>query len=141
MRTNREQFERDFGDLIETGDLYIEHEELEYSIFILQDGTPINSLFELGYRVTDHQVVLQVEQYTMNNMITIEPERHAIMVDTTQLTDEQLETMKGYSIIWDNIIFYDIENDCITEQVNELLEKGFDLATTLAIVRDVEYLD
>lgn len=140
MRTNRTQFEKDFKDYLEF-DLYIDHECLEYTIFILQDGTPINSTFEYGYRLTDHSAVLQEEQYTMNNMVTIEPERHAIMVDSTQLTDEQIDTMKGYSNIWNDVIFYDIENDCITEQVNELLEKGFDLTTAITIAKDPEYLD
>lgn len=140
MRTNRAQFEKDFKDYLEF-DLFIDYECLEHTIFILQDGTPINSAFEYGCRLTDHHAVLQEEQYTMNNMVTIEPERHAIMVDTTQLTNEQIDTLKGYSNIWNEIIFYDVENDCITEQVNELLKTGCDLTTAITIARDPEYLD
>lgn len=140
MRTTREHFEKDFEDYLEF-DLFIDYECLEYTIFILQDGTPINSAFEYGYRLTDHHAVLQEEQYTMINMVTIEPERHAIMVDTTQLTNEQIDTLKGYSNMWDEILFYDIENDCITEQVNELLSLGYNLATAITVARDPNYLD
>lgn len=140
MRTQKD-FERDFAGLIELGDIFIEYEEPEYTIFILADGTPVNSRFELGYRSIDHNAILCHDDYTMEEMVTIEPERHAILVDTTQLTNEQLDTLKGYSNIWDDILFYDIKNDCITEQVNELLSRGYDLVTAITIASDPNYLD
>ena len=140
MRTQKD-FERDFAELIELGDIYIEHEVSEYTIFILADGTPVNAYFELGYRSIAHNAVLCHDDYTMEEMVTIEPERHAILVDTAQLTNEQLDTLKGYSNIWDEILFYDIENDCITEQVNELLSLGYDLVTAITIASDPNYLD
>lgn len=140
MRTQKD-FERDFAELIELGDIFIEHEVSEYSIFILADGTPVDACFDLGYRSIDHNTVLCHDDYTMEEMVTIEPERHAILVDTTQLTNEQLHTLKGYSNMWDEILFYDIENDCITEQVNELLSVGYDLVTAITIASDPNYLD
>lgn len=140
MKTQKD-FERDFAELIELGDLFIEHEVSEYTIFILADGTSVDACFELGYRAIDHNTVLCHDDYTMEEMVTIEPERHAILVDTTQLTNEQLDTLKGYSNMWDEILFYDIENDCITEQVNELLSLGYDLVTAITIASDPNYLD
>ena len=140
MRTQKD-FERDFAELIELGDLFIEHEVSEHTIFILADGTPVDAYFELGYRSIAHNGVLCHDDYPMEEMVTIEPERHAILVDTTQLTNEQLDTLKGYSNIWDDILFYDIENDCITEQVNELLSLGYDLVTAITIASDPNYLD
>lgn len=139
MKTQKD-FERDFAELIELGDIFIEHEVSEYTIFILADGTPVDAHFELGYRSIDHNAVL-CNDYTMEEMVTIEPERHAILADTTQLTNEQLDTLKGYSNMWDEILFYDIENDCITEQVNELLSLGYDLVTAITIASDPNYLD
>lgn len=140
MKTQKD-FERDFAELIEIGDLFIEPEVSEYTIFILADGTAIDSCFELGYRVIDHNAVLCHDDYTMEEIVTIEPERHAIMLNTAQLTNEQLETLNDYSIIWDEILFYDIENDCITEQVNELLSLGYDLVTAITIASDPNYID
>lgn len=140
MRTQKD-FERDFAELIELGDIFIEHEVTECTIFILADGTPVDACFEFGYRSIDHRAVLCHDDYTMEEMVTIEPERHAILLNTAQLTNEQLDTLKAYSNIWDEILFYDIENDCITEQVNELLSLGYDLVTAITIASDPNYLD
>lgn len=47
MKLNKENFVKDelFQELIEMKDIYLEYEPSEYSIFVLEDGTAVNSLF------------------------------------------------------------------------------------------------
>lgn len=123
MKT-RKDFERDFNELIETEDLYIEYESLEYTIFILADGTPINAMFEFGYRATDHNAVLSEPGYTMDEMVTIEPESQTIILPKA-ITEEQLKTIKGYDNLGWQVTFQSVCNEELEDYINELIYNGF----------------
>lgn len=106
MMLNKENFEKNeiFQEYIECGDLYFEVEPTEYTIFILEDGVSVNSLFMLGDRITDHHSVLQEEGWDIERLVTVEPESHNVILPIKP-TPEQEEGIEILKYIWDDINF------------------------------------
>ncbi len=89
MRTINE-FKKDFAMELEEGMLYISDTLSEQTIFILGDGTIINAEFnEYGDRCTDHRRVLSDSRYSIDDLVTIEPESQTIILPDNGTTQEQ----------------------------------------------------
>lgn len=106
MKLNKENFVKDdlFQELIEIEDIYLEDEASEYSIFVLEDGTAVNSLFLLGERITDHQTILQQDGWIIERLITVEPETHTVILPIKP-TNEQFECIETFKYIWQDVRF------------------------------------
>lgn len=106
MMLNRENFEKNeiFQEYLEFEDLYFDVEPSEETIFILQDGVSVNSMFVSGNRVTDHHSVLQEDGWNMEQLVTIEPETHTVILPINP-TPEQYESIETLKNIWEDINF------------------------------------
>lgn len=93
MRTTKDQFMKDFEIELQEGALNITDELTPETIFILDDGTCVNAEYGYGYRLTDHHCVLSKNGYTMNKMVTIEPETGTIILPDYETTTEQDQTL------------------------------------------------
>ena len=106
MKLNKENFIKNelFQELIEMGDISLENEPSERTIFILEDGTVVNSLFSSGTRMTDHHAILQENGWNIERLITVEPETHTVILPITPTID-QIASIESLKFIWDNIRF------------------------------------
>lgn len=106
MKLNKQNFIKDeiFQELIEMEDVYLAYEPSEYTIFVLQDGTVINSLFSYGDRMTDHHAILQQEGWDIERLITVEPETHTVILPINP-TNEQYESIEAFKNIWQDTRF------------------------------------
>lgn len=106
MILNKENFEKNeiFQEYLEYEDLFLEVEPSECTIFILEDGISVNSMFMSGSRVTDHHSVLQEVEWNMEQLVTIEPETHTVILPTNP-TSEQVESVETLKNIWKDINF------------------------------------
>ena len=103
MKTINE-FKKDFAEEIETGALIIADEVSDLTIFILRDGTIIDAEFnEYGDRCTDHRQVLSVQGYSMNDLVTIEPESQTLILPDNELTWDQVESLGGLEEIYTSL--------------------------------------
>lgn len=93
MRTNKDQFMKDFETELLEGTLNITDELTPATIFILEDGTCVNAEYRFGERLTDHRWVLSENGYTMDKMVTIEPETSTIILPASETTTEQDRTL------------------------------------------------
>ena len=103
MRLNKENFIKNelFQELIEMEDISLEYEPSEYTIFVLEDGTAIDSLFFLGDRMTDHHAILQEDGWDMERLITVEPETHTVILPVNS-TPEQIESIVTIKYMWND---------------------------------------
>lgn len=106
MKLNKENFVKDelFQELIEMEDIYLEYEPSEYTIFVLEDGTAVNSLFYLGDRMTDHHAILQQDEWIIERLITVEPETHTVILPIKP-TNEQFKCIETFKNIWQDVRF------------------------------------
>lgn len=106
MMLNKENFEKNeiFQEYLEIEDLDLDFEPSYRTIFILEDGVSVNSMFMLGDRVTDHHSVLQEDEWDMERLVTVEPETHTVIlpINPTPQQDKGIEILKD---IWDDIKF------------------------------------
>lgn len=101
MKLNRENFIKNelFQELIEMEDINLEYAPSEHTIFILEDGTAIDSLYSLDTRITDHHAILQEEGWDIERLITVEPETHSVILPIKP-TNEQLESIESIKNVW-----------------------------------------
>lgn len=104
MRTTKEQFVKDFATELKEGTLFISDTLTNHTIFVLSDGTYIDGEFnEFEERCTDHSQVLNEEGYTMDDLVTIEPERQTVIMPDKGLTWEQYNALNGIEDIYNNL--------------------------------------
>ncbi len=106
MRTNKDQFMKDFEVELQGGFLNITDELTPETIFILEDGTCINAEYGYGERLTDHSIVLMTEGYDMEHLVTIEPESTTIILPDNETTIEQDQTLLDLDQVYNS---YDIQ--------------------------------
>lgn len=138
MRTNKEQFTKDFELELQEGTLNISDTVTSETIFILRDGTNINAQFnEFGVRCTDHRQVLSDSRYSMNDLVTIEPESQTIILPDNFLTWEQLKQFDGLDDIYSEIEVQGSNcNSDYVYLVQYLVDCGMDLKDALSIVKN-----
>lgn len=111
MMLNKENFEKNeiFQEYLEFEDLDLDYEPSYRTIFILEDGVAVNSMFMLGDRVTDHHAVLQEEGWDIERLITVEPETHTVILPIKP-TSKQEESIKTLKNMWDDTNFMELKN-------------------------------
>ena len=93
MRTTEKQFEKDFATELDKGMLWTSDTLSPKTIFILEDGLCVNAEYEFGFRLTDHHCVLCEEGYSMDHLVTIEPESGTVILPDCETTTEQDRTL------------------------------------------------
>lgn len=104
MRTTKEQFMKDFATELNENVLFIRDTLTDHTIFVLSDGTYIDAEFsEFGDRCTVHSQVLNEDGYTMDDLVTIEPERQTVIMPEKGFTWEQYNALNGIEDIYNNL--------------------------------------
>ena len=136
MRTIKE-FEKDFEYELETGMLIIADELSEATIFILEDGTIINAEFDgWGDRCTDHRQVLSDKRYSMDDLVTLEPESQTIILPDNGTTQEQYESLKGIEEIYKSLdVLGSQKNGTDIYLIQYLIDAGASWETAQGVVK------
>lgn len=144
MRT-KEQFKKDFAPELKEGVLIINDEVTEATIFILQDGTIIDAQFdEFNDRCTDHHQVLSDSCYSLDDLVTIEPESQTIILPVNGVTSEQIEALTDIDNVYSVINWLEsnnnLENNTI-ELIQWLYEAGVSIQTIFDIIRSGSFAE
>ncbi len=131
MRTINE-FKKDFAMELEEGMLKIGDVVSNETIFILRDGTIINAEFnEYGDRCTDHRQVLSDSRYSIDDLITIEPESQTVILPVNAVTTEQVESLQTIDEVYSDIEWLE-SNDNQANKTIELIRWLYDAEVTIS---------
>lgn len=144
MRT-KEQFEKDFETELNEGVLTISATLSDHTIFVLQDGTIIDAQFdEFECRLTDHRQVLLDSRYTIDDLVTIEPETGTVILPINGLSSEQYKILQKLDTVYDDIYFEESNINCMNntiELIQWLHEAGVSTETIFCIIESGSFAE